>query len=332
MIQVSYFSNIKITTPWGISPLAPLFEAIRVGGKEGKLRRDVEEIRRYTHIPDIRRELKRKNLPVITWQGIFSSRKDAGIVQLSGLMCIDIDHCSSEALNQYKESLIGQPWCVAVFRSPSGDGLKVVVQTDNYDIPSYHSCYCQLEEYFLVNYGAKPDKECEPLSQGCFASYDPDIYVNPCAVPFHLEYNPLYDKKRQGISYKDSSTGEYKPEPPTFARSFMNSLDVAINGLDDEKIIAILDRQFSRYPQNYIDGYRTRAVFAQAVILCKAGIPKEKAREYLISRFERTGFLREKVVRESDSAYFKFRTFFGEERGQYLSYPNYLKRKRYSNM
>ena len=332
MIQVSYFSNIKITEPRGISPLAPLFETIRVGDKDGMLRRNVEEIRRYSNAPDIRRELKRKNLPVITWQGIFNPRKDAGIVRLSGLMCIDIDHCSPNELYLYRKSLIGQPWCVAVFLSPSGDGLKVVVMTDNFDVNAYHSCYCQLENYFLVNYGAKPDKECEPLSQGCFASYDPDIYVNLNAMPFHLEYNPLFDKEYPNAANNDFLTHEYKPEPPTFTQSFMNTLNTAVNGLTDEKIIQILDHRYRRYPQNYVDGNRTRSVFTQAVELCKAGIPKIKACEYLISRFEPTGFLREKVMRETESAYFKFKTFFGEERGQYLSYPNYLKRKKYSNL
>jgi len=328
MIQVSYFPNIKVTAPLGISSLAPLFETIRVGGKDGRLRRDVEEIRRYPDDPDTRRELKRKNLPVITWQGIFSSRKDAGVQELSGLMCIDIDHLSSKELGSYKASLIGQPWCVAVFLSPSGDGLKAVVMTDNYDIEAYHSCYCQLEEYFLVNYGVRPDKNCEPLSQGCFASYDPDIYVNLNAVPFHLEYSPAYDQKKSIVTKTSGPAGQYHTPDNSFIRQFQNNLNVAINDLSDERILEILHRRFSRYPQNYTDGNRTRSVFVQATILCQAGIPKIKALDYLISMFTPTGFLKDKVVRETESAYAKLRTAFGSERGNYLSYPNYLQRKR----
>lgn len=332
MIAVTYFPTIATTTPAGIENIGILFETIRVGGKDGNLKRNVEEIRRYPHNKDIRTSLKRNNLPVITWQGVFNPRENKGVQSLSGLMCIDIDHCSDKELELYKPPLISEPWCVAVFLSPSGDGLKVIVQTDNYDIAAYHNCYCQLEEYFLVNYGVKPDKNCEPISQGCFASYDPEIYVNLNTIPFHLEYNPLYDKNRLGASASGASaSGVYQTMPPTFMQRFQNALSTAINGMSDEKIIEILDRRFSRYPQNYQDGNRTRSVFAQAVILCQAGIPQVKAADYLMSRFLPTDFLKEKVLRETANAYSKNGTFFGIERGQYLNYPNYRKSK-YSNM
>lgn len=97
--------------------------------------------------------------------------------------------------------------------------------------------------------------------------------------------------------------------------------------MTDEQIIDILDRRFRRYKQNYVDGNRTRSVFAQAVVLCKAGIPQVRAIEYLMSRFLPTGFLKEKVIRETENAYNKNRAYFGIERGQYLSYSNYRKLK-----
>lgn len=327
MINVTYFPNIAITAPSGISTIGQMFETIRLGGRGGKLRQNIEEIRQYPHDKNTRTYLKRKNLPVVTWQGIFDERKNSGIRHLSGLMCIDIDHCPIDDLTSYRSALMNQPWCVAVFLSPSGDGLKVIVQTDNYDIAAYHSCYCQLEDYFYLNYGVKPDNNCEPISQGCFASYDPNIYVNLNATPFHLEYNSAYGKNKSDTTGNTISSEEYQTLSPTFIQKFQNSLNTAINEMSNEQIIEILDRRFLRYKQNYEDGNRTRSVFAQAVVLCKAGIPQIIATEYLISRFLPTGFLKEKVLRESANAYYKNRKLFGTERGNYRSYSNYLKSK-----
>lgn len=330
MIPVTYFPNIAITTPSGTAPIDILFETIRLGGRGGRLKAYIEEIRNYSHNKKVRTSLKRKNLPVITWQGEFNKRANTGVERLSGLMCIDIDHCTENDLLRYKSSLILQPWCVAIFRSPSGDGIKVVVQTDNYDINAYHSCYCQLEEYFSVNYGIKPDKNCEPISQGCFASYDPDIYVNLCASPFHLEYTSCYERPLFNNFGKAETAMVNRICDFTPLQQFQNNLSIITNGMTDEQIIEILDRKFSRYKQNYEDGNRTRSVFAQAVIMCKAGISQINAIEYLSSRFVPTGFLKEKVLWESSNAYTKNRHLFGSERGQYLNYANFLKSRNFT--
>lgn len=89
------------------------------------------------------------------------------------------------------------------------------------------------------------------------------------------------------------------------------------NGLSDEDIIEIADKRFARYPNNYIDGYRTKAIFVQAAILCKAGIPKEKALKYLKEHFLPTGYVEWKLEYETARAYSKWNDNFGLECGNY---------------
>lgn len=283
-----------------------LFESIRTAAT---IQGVIEEIRRE---PTANKRLKCA-LPVIMWQGTFSRRADNGLQSLSSLMCADIDHKTQEELMTLRASLMNEPWVMALFRSPSGDGLKVIVKTDNYDVAHYKNCYRQLEKMFEEKYGIAPDNRCEAVSQGCFASYDPDIYVNPHVQDLHLEYNPAFDITPTTIHQGDTHTFA-APKPMSQVELFLGQLG---NGLSDEEIIEIADKRFARYPNNYTDGYRTKAIFVQAATLCKAGIPKEKALKYLKEHFLPTGYDEWKLEYETARAYSKWDDHFGSERGNY---------------
>lgn len=280
-----------------------LFESIRTAET---IKGVIEEIRRD---PIACKKLKLE-LPVIMWQGIFSYRSDNGIQSLSSLMCVDIDHKTQEELRALRASLMNEPWVMAMFRSPSGDGLKVIVKTDKHDVAHYKNCYRQLEKLFEEKYGIAPDNKCEAISQGCFASYDPEIYVNPRAQDLHLEYNPAFDI----IPKAPQPSKDNNPKPLSMVARFIGQLG---NGLSDEDIIEIADKRFARYPKRYTDGYRTKSIFVQASTLCKAGIPKEKAMAYLKQHYLPTGYDEWKLENEVGSAYTKCAELYGTERGNY---------------
>lgn len=283
-----------------------LFYCIKTGGS---IKDIIEDIR----LDPAAKKKRKLELPVIMWQGTFSHRADNGLLSLSSLMCVDIDHKTHEELSTLRTSLMREPWLLAMFRSPSGDGLKVIVKTDNPDMAHYKNCYRQLEALFEERYGMKPDNKCEAISQGCFASYDPDIYVNPGVQDLHLEYNPAFDISSTTIQQCVAHTSA-TPKPMSQVDLFLGQLG---NGLSDEEIIEIADKRFARYPNNYTDGYRTKAIFVQAATLCKAGIPKEKALKYLKEHFLPTGYDEWKLEYETARAYSKWDDHFGTERGNY---------------
>lgn len=269
----------------------------------------IEEIR----IDPIASKKRKLELPVIMWQGAFTYRADNGLRSLSSLMCVDIDHKTEEEIITLRTSLMREPWVMAMFRSPSGDGLKVIVKTDNMDMAHYKNCYRQLEALFEERYGIQPDNKCEAVSQGCFASYDPDVYVNPNVADLHLEYNPAFDIIPTITQQGDTHTSA-APKPMSQVELFLAQLG---NGLSDDEIIEIADKRFARYSNNYIDGYRTKAIFVQAATLCKAGIPKDKALKYLKEHFLPTGYDEWKLEYETARAYTKWDDHFGTERGNY---------------
>lgn len=307
--KVSFYKSATDVKGGDTADISALFESIRLGGANGRIKSIVEDIRQNPVIGKNRK----LELPVIMWQGIFSHRADNGLISLSSLMCIDIDHKAEDELSALRKSLIQEPWIVAIFRSPSGDGMKIIVKTDNYKRELYKNCYRQLERMFEQRYGIATDNKCEAISQGCFASYDPAIYVNLDAQDLHLSYDPTFDTPI-ATTLQKTVAKEYNTQPPSLVAAFLSKLG---NGLSDEDIIEIADKRFARYPNRYKDGYRTKSIFVQASILCKGGISIEKAIAYLKEHYLPTGFDECKLEYEARRAYQKCGSSFGIERGNY---------------
>ena len=319
-LMVSVFNNIWDTDNENLTKncdVKTILDIIRTGdyGVADKI-----NAIRNTVTKEQRDELK-KHLFVITWQGIFSRKNNNGCESLSSLVCIDIDHQAGLDLNCIKQTISSWPFVLAYFLSPSGDGLKVVIITDNYSIDDYGNCYRQVEQLFSDAFGIQPDSRCEDLSHPCYISYDPGIYYNPNATSWHYEHKPEFDRILKQQSHQGPNDGTVLELSPY--DKFMAQMNKIRCPLTDEQIINILDIKWSKFPNNYQDGHRTKSVFAQACGLCKAGIEMEKALDYLESKFLPTGFDKDKLGRAVYNAYEMNKHLFGSERSNYRSYNEY---------
>ena len=265
-LMVSVFNNIWDTDNENLTKICDvktILDIIRTGdyGVAAKI-----NAIRSAVAKEQRDELK-KHLFVITWQGIFSRKNNNGCESLSSLVCIDIDHQAGLDLVGIKQVISGWPFVLAYFLSPSGDGLKVVIITDNYSIDDYGNCY------------------------------------------------------RHSSSSGNNTT---QPDKPFLtAEGFIAEMNRMRCTLTDDQIINILNIKWSKFPNNYQDGHRTKSVFAQACGLCKAGIDMEKALDYLKSKFLPTGFDEDKVDKAVYNAYDRNQHLYGSERSNYRSYNEY---------
>jgi hypothetical protein len=124
---------------------------------------------------DARNELK-KSLPCYLFSGTFSARKDDSLVEHSGLICLDFDGFKDdETLKTWRETLESNEFTMAVFTSPSGNGLKSIVKIPKCDKDEHKLYFIALEKYFESEYFDKTSKN---ISRACFESYDPNIFVN----------------------------------------------------------------------------------------------------------------------------------------------------------
>lgn len=151
-------------------PIEKAFQRIKTGSSKDLL----DKIRNETD-KDARNELK-KSLPCYLFSGVFSARKDDSLVEHSGLICLDFDGFpDDETLTTWRDTLENDDFSMAVFTSPSGNGLKTIVKIPKCDKDEHKLYFLALEKYFDCEYF---DKSCKNLSRACFESFDPGLFIN----------------------------------------------------------------------------------------------------------------------------------------------------------
>lgn len=206
MNRISIFKDFFTTKqPYYLS-LQAVVERIR----DGKAKSQVEQIR--TQADPKEADRLKKLLPCICFSGRFTERLDTCLPTHSGLMVLDFDHKPTKyypvadpkawqdrhpgtQLNEnpthagqyallindpaaFRDSMAQYPFVAIAFVSPSGKGLKVVVNVP--PIKSQHrGHYAAILRFFEVL-----DTTSQNESRICFESYDPDIYVNEEEVLF----------------------------------------------------------------------------------------------------------------------------------------------------
>lgn len=126
-----------------------------------------------------RKAFKAANFDFVTFSGLFSYRKDDCLTKHSGLMSLDIDHVG-ERLKELKASLPQDPYFETelLFTSPSGDGLKWVVEIDLNDC-DHRTWFRAIQNYVRQAYDVEIDEKCINESRTCFLPFDATVYVNP---------------------------------------------------------------------------------------------------------------------------------------------------------
>jgi len=144
------------------------------------------------------RDKEKQKLPYVTPSGIFERRKNDGLKQHSGFICIDIDDLDD--VDQVKAQLSEDPYTYAVFESVSGTGLAVLVRIN----PDQHrEAFQGLKEYYKLRYGLEIDEGCKDVSRARFVSYDPELQVNKDADRFTVDTQSDSGSDSEGKSDRD---------------------------------------------------------------------------------------------------------------------------------
>ena len=207
----SFFrAPIRNTTPQAQVSVIQVYKYIT--GNYAKL---ATERLRSIDDPGEARRFKAEMFDYVTFSGCFSTRHNAGLLEHSGFLCFDIDKLESEEqLQNIKAQLITDErlHTVLLFRSPSGNGLKWVVevpdrvwlrQTESTDnrlqitdmiVKNHRVLYERIRGYLFEQYGIKTDHTSD-IARPCYLGYDddafydePTFHANP-AHPFLLMRN-----------------------------------------------------------------------------------------------------------------------------------------------
>ena len=169
MYEITIFKNIKDTS----TPFHRAVDVILDRVKDGSSKELVLAIRKEKD-KEKRNQLK-QGLPAICFSGTFNKRSDDSLIDHSGLICLDFDGFKTKSsLQKKKESLAKDLYTFAVFISPSGNGIKVLVKIPS--DPSKHKSYFKaLEKYYDCE---EFDITCKNISRVCYESYDTKLYYN----------------------------------------------------------------------------------------------------------------------------------------------------------
>jgi hypothetical protein len=187
--RVSFFQGVKATCP---STEISVQEFLQdVAG--GKWRAAVEQIRSASAAGEIARadKLKCVTLPAVTFSGLFQRRANDGLSRHSGLLCLDFDELGA-AVADSRRKLQSDPHVLAVFLSPSGTGLKVLVPITATDNATNHACFKLAEAHFR-QLGLVADSTGKDVARLCFASWDTACWIADGArevIPFARAQSP----------------------------------------------------------------------------------------------------------------------------------------------
>jgi hypothetical protein len=124
----------------------------------------------------------KKTLPAFTPSGTFNERrKKENIDSYSGLLHLDYDKVENVGI--LKETIIKIPYTYSAFISPSGKGLKVIVNTDA-KLESHTDAFNELRAFYDEIVGLDSDKSVKDVTRLCFVSYDQNLYLNESSETF----------------------------------------------------------------------------------------------------------------------------------------------------
>jgi hypothetical protein len=180
---VSYYEGpITNTTPGAAVCVADLHKVITSPPRSLRERADAARAAYQRHGKCAEYKAKKCGLDYFTAGGTFTSRKDAAVLEPSGLLTLDFDELGSrvtEARAQLLADTALAPALALVFISPSGDGLKAVLAADPRHTRAEN--YNRLAQHLTHRYGWGPtlDKKTADISRACFLSYDPAAWLAP---------------------------------------------------------------------------------------------------------------------------------------------------------
>lgn len=255
-----------------------ILEVIRIE----KFKSQIDELRLLYNQGNNQYTEKKKELPIIMFNGRFSRFAKEGLISPSGLIVLDFDHIPDNELTTIWNSLVRNEYVFSSWLSPSGHGYKVLVKLENNINDTTHKEYfasLSTSPLFPIQY---IDKTGSDISRCCFFSSDPDLYLNDNSKVW---------------TQRIATPASYTPTTP-----IKNNV---INLSDDEteNIIKVLEGGWSgSFPMT--QGHRHDSTFKRARELAEWGVSEDDALTYMLG-FEDSDFKEDEIRRQVRNAYKK---------------------------
>jgi len=155
--------------------------------KEGKFKTEVESIRQlYASGNKDEADTKKKQLLGFTPSATFKTLRKAHLAGVySKFVILDIDKLTDSELARVCKLAIIAPYTYCCFVSPSGNGLKILIQVDS-ELEHHLLAYNQVAEYYEQALEIDLDRSGKDVSRLCFYSYDSQLFHNTESFIFNV--------------------------------------------------------------------------------------------------------------------------------------------------
>lgn len=185
MNDISLFKNF--TKEIGSRTLAQIVNGIQ----GGHYKESVLEIQNLISIGEKEQANKlKKGLVAFTISGLFEGGRKLSFLKVyNPFVILDIDKLSLEVIPELVLKVQKIDFTRVVFKSPSGQGLKIIIAVDS-GMKMHGQAYRQVCNFYEKELAVEVDKSGKDITRLCFMSHDPAIYFNEESTIFKVsEYN-----------------------------------------------------------------------------------------------------------------------------------------------
>lgn len=184
--EISVFNNCKTIKPFDNITIGEFLNEIKdeIYSKEIKKLRSIEDKKQ-------RNAYKSSSIKTITYAGLFFERKNEQLSVPSSIIILDIDNIPESEKKHIKIELSEDAYTLAVWNSPSGSGLKLMVKMNfGFNADVYKAKYLCVLHYYSKTYNipigdSKNSSEswgldlaCSDVARQCIFSSDSEIHIN----------------------------------------------------------------------------------------------------------------------------------------------------------
>lgn len=177
--KVSFYKTCKSRTQEEV----PFFSVIK-DIHYGRYQNEIEELRALPSKED-RTRFKSSKLPAFTYSVTCNgSHKSDNITTYTGMIGLDYDNVTNPS--ELRDAAANINTTTAAFISPSGNGVKVFVNT-NATKENHKLAFNEVSSFYDDYLNETSDASVKNLTRLCFVSYDPETFVNESSIAFDIE-------------------------------------------------------------------------------------------------------------------------------------------------
>lgn len=236
--------------------------------KEGKYKQEVQQVTALASQGKKEEADKlKKQLLAFTPSAIFEGgRKLEYLKQYSQFIILDLDKLTPKQLQAAFGKAAAMSYTFCCFRSPSGNGLKILVEVTSTQ-EHHEQAYKQVADHYEQQIGLPIDRSGKDITRLCFVSYDPQAHRNISHEKFPVHINGTLQKPGQE-PVAASQVKEPQEEQNQYALAFQMQVNFT--------------NQKSQYGQYNRNNY----IYLLASNCNRAGIPQQDTLQLCLQNFD----------------------------------------------